>query len=137
MEELTYGLEKYYESSQINKRLERAPKFKRGPIRFELYPLEQLQDNAMKFMNDEILFERQQVFRYYYNQGFLGKTLMYVIDHKLIEGVRNICERLLSKGSDDLVRRQEESLFEPYIMIHDHSLVQKSQHLKVLRNLSK
>ena len=37
-------------SAQINVRLNRAPKFKRGEINFEKYPVEKAHENALKFL---------------------------------------------------------------------------------------
>jgi hypothetical protein len=42
----------------INKRLERAPRFKRGEINFEKYPIENASTNAFTFLNDELYHER-------------------------------------------------------------------------------
>jgi hypothetical protein len=42
----------------VNKRLERAPRFKRGEIEFEMYPLETSNINAFRFIHDEMMHER-------------------------------------------------------------------------------
>ena len=40
-----YGLDQFFELSEINQKLFKAPKFKRGPIEISLYPLENAMSN--------------------------------------------------------------------------------------------
>jgi hypothetical protein len=49
-------LDEYLDSRGVNKRLERAPRFKRGEIKFELYPMETANINAFKFLHDELMY---------------------------------------------------------------------------------
>ena len=71
----------------INKRLERAPKFKRGRIPYELYDVENAKDNYLKFLENEIIEERKQIYNFYHNKGYLGRTLICLVD-KLNHGIQ-------------------------------------------------
>jgi hypothetical protein len=62
-----YGLDLVYSMSEINKRLERAPKFKRQPIKLEEYPIENAHKNTITFIMNELMKERQNVYKFYYN----------------------------------------------------------------------
>lgn len=42
-----YNLEPYFDALTINKRMEKAPKFKREPVVFEKYPLDKAHVNAL------------------------------------------------------------------------------------------
>ena len=56
-----------FDSTYINVRLERALKFKRAEVDFDLYPLEDADVNAVKFIHSELLFERNQIYKFYIN----------------------------------------------------------------------
>ncbi len=51
-------MDEYLDSRGVNKRLERAPRFRRGEINFEIYPIEKANTNAFRFLHDELLYER-------------------------------------------------------------------------------
>jgi hypothetical protein len=65
-----YNLEEFANGKEMNKRLQKAPKFKRGDINMEAYPIEKANVNAYKFLQDELMHEKHQIFAYYYQQGF-------------------------------------------------------------------
>lgn len=53
-----YGLHEEISVKDINKRLNKAPKLKRGKIDFEKYPVDKAKDNFIKFVKDELIHER-------------------------------------------------------------------------------
>ena len=62
----------------------------RGNLMFEdfdisQYPISNAIDNYMDFLYDEMVRERKLVKHCYYDQGYLGRILIYLID-KLILG---------------------------------------------------
>ena len=75
-----YRLDEFLDSRGVNKRLERAPRFKRGEIDFSDYPIEQANINAFKFLHDELMHLRHQVYNYYFKQGYLGRSLIFLVD---------------------------------------------------------
>jgi hypothetical protein len=80
IEEDIYRFDEFLDSRGINKRLERAPRFKRGEIDFAEYPVENASVNASKFLHDELMNLRQQVYNYYFRQGYIGRSLIYLVD---------------------------------------------------------
>jgi hypothetical protein len=69
--------------------------------------------------------ERQQVFNFYYNQGYLGRCLIYLVD-QLINASQLSFEQISVLIEKDRVKRLEESVFEPSILIHDPYLIIKA-----------
>jgi hypothetical protein len=49
------------------------------------YPVQQAGENYMNYLQDQLLLERRVFVQCYYDQGFLGRVLIYCID-KLIQG---------------------------------------------------
>jgi hypothetical protein len=54
----SYNLDEFLDSQTINKRLQKAPKFKRGLINYDNYLISDAHLNSIKFLEDELLFER-------------------------------------------------------------------------------
>ena len=128
------GLDTRFDSTYINVRLERAPKFKRAEVDFDLYPLEDADVNAVKFIHSELLFERNQVYKYYINQGFQGKFLVILVD-ELIDGARSVLNDINSLDREDKSKLKEECLFYPSLLIHDSQLLQLQHTAKVASHL--
>jgi len=105
--------------------LERAPRFKRGDIDFNDYPIENASVNAFKFLHDELMHQRHQVYNYYVRQGYLGRSLIYLVD-QLIQGMNSVFLQINMLNEKDRLKKIEESYLEPSILIRDPRVIIKT-----------
>ncbi|CDW81678.1 UNKNOWN [Stylonychia lemnae] len=130
-----YGLDQEQDLRFINRRLERPPKFKRAAIDMTRYPVQNAENNSIQFLMDELIHERQQVYKYYQNQGFLGKTLLCLLD-KMISGSLSSINTIDKLRKKEQVKNIEGARVAPSIMIRDPEIPLQQQRVKILRHLS-
>eukprot|EP00347_Sterkiella_histriomuscorum_P011936 403370529 len=130
-----YKLDESIDPRQINKKLEKAPKFKRGRIDYARYPVHLADQNSIQFLKNEIMIERQKLYKYYTNQGYLGRTLICLID-KMILGTFKGFDRIQQLKNMNKDKSTEGSRVGPSVMIRDRDIPEQHQLLKTMEYLT-
>lgn len=86
-----YCLDLPFDVNEINKKLsfvntdDARRKFEINDLDPSNYPVQHASTNYISYLQDEMMLERKVYVQSYYDQGFLGRVLIYCID-KLIQG---------------------------------------------------
>ncbi len=49
-----------------------------------MYTLDTAEDNYIKFLEESLVAERNLIFQHYWQEGFLGRALLYVIEKFIV-----------------------------------------------------
>jgi len=132
-----YNLDVLLDESEINKKLNFYSSATLNqptePI-FENYTTATVNTNFVNFLSESMLLERNNVFGHYWEQGFLGRALIFLID-SMIQACLVSFELMKQRAETSDVRFQNPKDSTSDLVLFDLVEIERAKQIKVIKAL--
>lgn len=132
-----YNLDVVLEESQVNKKLQfYSSETLNQPTEplFEQYTINTVNTNFINFLSESMLQERNNIFPHYWEQGFLGRALIFLID-SMIQACLTSFQLMKQRAEHSESRIQIPPAVSCDLVLYDLVEIEREKQIKFLRAL--